>query len=385
MPLLKKLLLILTVVMLVSCKSIGPWRVHMDRQVYNTVLRDTEQEQLLANIVRSRYLENTQYIQVGGLTANYQLSESLASTATSNFNRPSANTYVGSLSPTINYSDNPTISYLPLSDADFANSLLTPVSMLNFILLLHAGGFDQVALFDVFFEQLNYIDGNMLTLAGRNYTTQEQIRFWHIMKLLHDMEKKDVFDLPRSVLYKKQLGIMIRFKNNLENSSDALALKRLLGVARNSKSIVFMEHTFDEDLHEEKGVLVINQTPTLPRNLVYVRLRSIIAAIKFLGYGVQIPEEDIRAHITRELITPDGRRFDWSHKMKNIFTVYSSNNEPRANVLVKTRIHNHWFYIKASDLATKETLIAVLRLFTLTSVTTHQTNNLPVITIPVGR
>ncbi len=66
-----------TFFILAGCTSIGPRRVHMDRGVYNNVVRQTDQEQLLTNIVRQRYLEITEYIQVGSLTASYSLSESL--------------------------------------------------------------------------------------------------------------------------------------------------------------------------------------------------------------------------------------------------------------------------------------------------------------------
>ena len=176
----------------------------------------------------------------------------------------------------------------------------------------------------------------------------------------------------------------MRFQNHYENTAEALKLQKLLNIPLHSKNIIFMEHTLVDELEEDKNILVVSNPPSKPRNVVYVRLRSAYAIISLLGRGVQIPCNDIKAHLTRELVNSNGVRYDWNKKMSKILTIYQSSKEPMKDVLVKAVIHNHWFYIKASDLASKDTFDAVIRLFTLTSAVAASNNSMPVLTIPVA-
>jgi len=371
-----------TVLLMAGCASIGPVRVHMDRGTYNNVVRDTDQEQLLMNIVRGRYLEVSQYIQVASLTASYSLSSSVTggvSAVTSNL----PTTLTSNFAPTVSYSDTPTISYVPLSNIEFAKSLMTPVSAANFILLAHAGGYDHMMLFRLFFEQIGDVDSDLLNHSGVDYFTSEYNKFNLIMNTMSRLYLSGAFEAPRAGSYDKHIGIVLRFRDHKVNTPDARKLKKLLGIPLQSKSIVFLEHTLLGELQVKDGTLIYNEEPK-PRNMVYVRLRSIYSIIDLLGRGVQIPCHDIDAHMTRELIYPNGTRFDWSAMMRNILTVHSSETEPKQDYLVRTFMHNHWFYIKASDLASKDTFDAILRVLTLTSAVASSNNSMPVLTIPVS-
>jgi len=380
----RKVLFMCGVILIVTgCVSIGPRRVQIDRGIYNNIVRETDQEQLLMNIVRQRYLEITEYIQVASLTASYSLSQSLTGNVSALTSTGPAS-LTSSLSPSMTYSDTPTISYIPLSSVDFAKSLMTPVTMESFLLLAHAGGYDHTMLFSLLFEQIGDVDGDLLNHNGLNKPTPEYIKFNHIMELFNEMYRKGFFQAPRAVIYEKHLGIIVHFKNHKGNTPEALKLQKLLGIPAHSQYILFMEHTLLERLKEKNGMLILDDTRPKFRNVVFVRLRSVYAVIYLLGRGVQIPSSDINAHMTRELVNPDGSRFDWTNKMKNILTVYSSKEVPKCNYLVKVYVHNHWFYIKASDQASKDTFDAIIRLLTLTSSTAANNNSMPVLTIPVS-
>lgn len=371
------------ILMVTGCASIGPRRVQIDRGTYNNIVRETDQEQLLMNIVRQRYLEITEYIQVASLTASYSLSQSLVGSVSALTSTGPAS-LTSSLSPSMTYSDTPTISYIPLSNIEFAKSLMTPVTMDNFLLLAHAGGYDHTMLFSLLFEQIGDLDVDLLNTNGLNRLTPEHVKFNQIMDLFNEMYRNGFFQAPRPVVYEKHLGIIVHFKNHKGSTPQALKLQKLLGIPAHSQYILFMEHTLLEALKEKNGILVLDDTKPKFRNVVFVRLRSVYSIIYLLGRGVQIPSRDIRAHMTRELVNPDGSRFDWINKMKNILTVYSSNEAPECDCLVKVNVHNHWFYIKASDRASKDTFDAIIRLLTLTSSSAANNNSMPVLTIPVS-
>ena len=380
----RKILLVCWAILIITgCASIGPRRVQIDRGTYNNIVRETDQEQVLTNIVRQRYLEITEYIQVASLTASYSLSQSLSGSVSALTSTGPAS-LTSSLSPTVTYSDTPTISYIPLSNIEFAKSLMTPVTMDNFLLLAHAGGYDHTTLFSLLFEQIGDVDGDLLNQNGLSRLTPEYVKFNRIMDLFNKMYRNGVFNAPRAVSYEKHLGIMIRFKQHNESTPEALKLQKLLGIPTHSKYILFMEHTLLEALKEKNGLLVLEDTSPKFHNVVFVRLRSVYSIIHLLGRGVQIPFRDISAHMTRELINPDGSRFDWANKMRNILTVYSSDEAPRSDYLVKVNVHHHWFYIKSSDQASKDTFDAIIRLLTLTSSFAANNNSIPILTIPVA-
>ena len=378
----KSFFIILALLLISGCASIGPGRVHMDRGTYNNIVRDTDQEQLLMNIVRERYLEISQYIQIGSLTASYSMSQSLAGNVTATTTSPRVLT--SSLSPAVTYSDTPTISYMPLSSTEFAKSLMTPVSMNDFLLLAHAGRYDHTMLFYIFFEQIGRYSADLLNRGGVDHITPQYEKYNKILNLLSCLYRKGAFEAPGAIVFEKKFGSLLRFQHDYEDTPEALKLKQLLGIPVHSKDIIFMEHTLVEEMEEKQDMLMVSHQPNKPRNIVYVKLRSVYAIISLLGRGVQIPCKDIQAHLTRELINPDGSRYDWTAKMKNILTIYQSSKEPLEDVLVKAVVHDHWFYIKASDLASKDTFDAVIRLFTLTSAVAASNNSMPVLTIPVA-
>lgn len=368
--------------LITGCTSIGPARVHIDRGTYNNIVRDTDQEQLLMNIVRERYLEISQYIQIGSLTASYSLSQSLAGNISATTTSPRVLT--SSLSPSVTYSDTPTISYMPLSSADFAKSLMTPVTMADFLMLAHAGRYDHTMLFSLVFEEINGVNSDLLNHRGRNYPTPQYEKYQRIISILKKLYTHGDFEAPRAVVFKKDIGALLRFHAGRERTPEAHQLQKLLGIRRSSRDIIFLEHPLLNELEEKDDMLIPNDPKTRPQNVVYVQLRSVYAMISLLGRGVRVPCKDINAHITRELINRDGSRYNWSMKMRDIITIYASEREPMRDVLVKAVVHNHWFYIKASDLASKDTFDAVLRLYTLTSAIASANNSMPVLTIPVA-
>ena len=273
---------------------------------------------------------------------------------------------------------------MPLSSTEFAKSLMTPISMNDFLLLAHAGRYDHTMLFYLLFEQIGDYSGDLLNRGGVDQVTPQYEKYSQTLDILSRLYRKGAFESPRAIVFQGKYGGLLRFQNHHENTPDAIKLKKLLGVALHSKNIIFMEHTLVDELEEENDFLMVSNKATKPRNIVYIRLRSVYAIISLLGRGVRIPDNEIRAHLTRELVYPNGLRYDWAEQMKNILTIYESNKDPREDVLVKAVVHDHWFYIKASDLASKDTFDAVIRLYTLTSAVAASNNSMPVLTIPVA-
>jgi hypothetical protein len=105
------------------------------RGLYTQVISDTDSQQTLQLIVRTRYGEPSGLISVSSVTAN------LRTTATANSQigvGPTAN-YQGNLVPLslgLAYEENPTIDYTPVQGERYAKSLLSPIGLDMLVLLL---------------------------------------------------------------------------------------------------------------------------------------------------------------------------------------------------------------------------------------------------------
>lgn len=380
----RNLILYLAFLFLVCCKSIGPGRLAIDREDYNIVVRKSDQEEVLLNIIRGRYIETAQSIQISSLTASYNFNESIEGTVNAT-TMPGPVNLSSSLSPNISYSDNPTITYVPMSDSDFAKSILTPITMSNFILLTHSGSFDYINLMSIFFTRMNDLSSSIDNINGFNIETPEFKKFYRVLHLLNYLSRHNQLEKTRPINYGSSLGLMVSFKPNAEMSAHALHLKKLLNVAPKSKNIIFLEQPIVDNVRKINNMLILDiQKPTIS-NLVYVNLRSLLSAYHWLGFGVHMPPQEIAAHKTREIYKLDGRVYQWNDRIKNLFVVYYSDREPFDDVALKIKTHGHWFYIQASDSASKDTLNAMTRLFTLTSAVGNTPNTGPTLTVPVQK
>lgn len=381
----KKLLFIcLSVSLIIGCRSIGPSRVHIDSATYNNIVLKTEQEQLLMNIVRLRYLEGNEYTKISAITASYSMSETLGGNVATTSTPPNVLTSLSSsISPSITYTDSPTISYTPLSSMEFTKSLMAPISMINFLLLAQGDKYDYRMLFSLFIEDIGEVAANLLNIGGENHLTPQYKTYIETMGLLSKLYRRGAFQVPRAITYEGKLGVLLRFHTHFTKTPDAIKLKKLLLVPLNARDIVFMEHSVLEVLEEKNGVIGFGNPKSEIKNIVYIRFRSLLSIMATLSRGLHVPKQDICDHLTKELVESDASIDEWRKQTNDFLNIYASEREPRENVFIKVYLHGHWFYIKASDLASKDTFAAIRQLFILTSADTSGSNT-PILTIPVS-
>ncbi len=162
-----------------------------------------------------------------------------------------------------------------------------------------------------------------------------------------------------------------------------ISVKKFLNIPLNSPDIIFMEKRNDHSLKNKSGLLVSESNKTKPRNVVYIQLRSVRAVMLLVSCGVEVPQQDINQHLAPQIRDFHGNLYDSDPTIKNIMTIYSSDQEPRTNFLVKTYVNKHWFYIKDSDFNSKITFDALIQLLLLMSIGTAAQNG-PALTLPVG-
>src|SRR5579885_3566461 len=117
--------LVLVAVWVGTCGCLGPKAVRYTRIKYNEVIRDTNDQQLLMNIVRLRYADSPVFIDLPTITSQFEVSGG------GNYlggygNQAPRRASLGSGQMSLR--DTPTLSYHPRDGRESAKALLTPLS-----------------------------------------------------------------------------------------------------------------------------------------------------------------------------------------------------------------------------------------------------------------
>src|SRR6056297_3880358 len=129
-------LLLLVSAAAAGCVNLGPRALEAGRADYNQVLRDTADQQLLANLVRLRYRDRPYYLEVSAVTTQFSFSPSVGVTGALGSPEIEQDLLIGGNAA---YQEQPTVSYAPLQGDEFARRLLTPVTLDALVLLSHSG------------------------------------------------------------------------------------------------------------------------------------------------------------------------------------------------------------------------------------------------------
>ncbi len=129
-------LVVTLAVVVAGCNLLGPSSIDQGRDRYNSAIHTTSMEQTMSNIVRVYQNEPTTFMDVSEVDATMSFGGSLqgaatgiGSTATHSTTAGTLAGRVGSATGTVQYSETPTIRYLPLLGQPLVAQLVTPVSV----------------------------------------------------------------------------------------------------------------------------------------------------------------------------------------------------------------------------------------------------------------
>jgi hypothetical protein len=118
----------LALLIVVGCKSIGPRTVQRDRMQYTTAVANSRNEQMLLNIVKSRFADAPTFMEVASVVSGYSLEQGVSLNGQFSPESMRGDTFAaGGLGA--KFTDRPTISYSPMTGEKFARSLLSPVPL----------------------------------------------------------------------------------------------------------------------------------------------------------------------------------------------------------------------------------------------------------------
>lgn len=387
---------------------LGPKAVRYTRIKYNEVVRDTNDQQLLLNIVRLRYADSPVFIDLPSITSQFEVS------GRSNYLGGRGNQFPGQTN--LGYGemamrDTPTLSYHPREGREIAKALLTPLSADLFSVVNAGADIEQLLLLTI--NDINdvanapmatmltprYPDENSTFMQGVRLLAALRVRQATELAIGTEEESEGMSDaLPdrkveaRDLLNAAKDGYVFRTERN-----GHLAIRK-----RESELFLRIHEPYVNSPEMREVARIFNLIPGLPRykvkselseehkrklgpiredDTIYLNLRSVLQIMTFLSKGVCVPDEHVTAGIVPLTPGPDGRPFDWTQVTNGHFRVCCQKHRPHA-AEVAVQYRGYWFYIPTDDVNSRAVLAILELLFALQE--GGDRNIGPLLTLPVG-
>lgn len=355
-----------------GCGVVGPKAVRSNRVDYSEALRQSNDEQLLLNLVRLRYRDTPSFLDVGNITT--QLRVEVAAEAGIEQNRELefgekrnnlivTDFYRAGIAGS--YSEQPTITFTPLKGEEFIQRFLSPVS-LDKIMLLYRSGWSLPKLLRVCVSRMNTLANAPRAGSSTPGKEPRYREFLNAVKIMNDLEDEELLFVGYSTR-SGDGGLVLRIDAEGWKRPEARELANLLGLTPGRQEYSIRLMTLGDPPHPET---------------IFLETRSLLGMLAFLSNGVDVPPPDLGAGKVKTTTAAAGGPFDWGAVLGNLFKVASGPARP-AGSAVSIRYRNNWFSIDDSDLETKATFMLVSQLFSLQAGKTESVS--PLLTLPVGR
>jgi len=338
-----------------GCQTVGPRSLQYGRGQYNAVIQQTNGEQLLLNLVRLRYRDVPQFLEITSIASSLSLELGVDVGGTFGAGTATAGNRV-------NYIERPTITYAPLHGERFGRQLLAPIELRDLLLLYHSGwAIDRI--FKLYVQQLGRLP-NAPRASGPTPDIEPLYRdFFRVCAILRELWTRGQLDLSY-VEYGQVPCIALRIEPTVVDSAEVAELTRLLGLAGPSATILLSDSPRAGD----------------PAVVPIVR-RSVLGSMYYASQGVEVPAADARAGRVTVTLDRDGQPFDWTQVTGTILRVHHSQRRPD-NAAVSVHYRGRWWYIDDSDLNSKATFAFLSQSLELQSGELKQTA--PVMTLPIA-
>jgi len=355
----RTLILIAVCLSLSACTQLGPDLMKAGRNDYNIAIQQTENEELLLNIVRLRYGDRPLYMDVGNVSTQFEWSQGASASASAS---SPTDDQVG-IGASLLYSERPTITYTPMGGADFVRGVLTPVNLDTFVLLANAG-WSIERLLRLSVDRINSVDNAPSAAGPTPRMAPKHAEFLRAARLMRTLQKRGVLEIGYHRHQQEQQVPTLYIEPEALDWSETRELYEIFGLARGRN--LFKLHTSGNSIHAD-----------------YLGLdtRSLMEMVFFLSHGVEVPEKDREIGHVTVTTEADGQPFDWSLVVGGLLDIRSSAEQP-TNAQTAIWYRGSWFYLDDSDMTSKYTILLLEQLATLLGGTVEKVG--PVLTLPIG-
>ena len=355
----KSLSLMLSTTLLTSCAvKVGPHNLKTDTMLYNKSLQNTNDSQLLLNLVRMRYRDTPTFLQVGVISAAYEFRKSISGEL-----RSADNILRGGLDLT----EKPTITLSPTRGEGYVKEFMGPIAFESLLLINTSWPIDRILRCCV--QRLNDLK-NAPSASGPTPSYPPEFReFKELVEIFRELEKHDGIDIvvvanPNT----ERNDIAFELDPKVATPEQLNRIWELLGVDPGTYYMKFVPYH-----GKERG-----------RDEVMVQTRSPISVLYFLSQGVHVPIQDEYNGLVTTTLDEWGNGFNWDEVLDGVINIQSSCCSTLENSCLDRKIKVYYrgteFYIDDRDLNSKATFSMVSQLLAL------QTGcvAIPALTIPLN-
>jgi len=364
------ILLIAAILLLISgCAARGAKRMPADRFDYNAAIAQSTREQMLLNIVRSRYLEVPVFLTVSSVLTQYEYDSSLGLGGIFESGSGTNDIFFGETN--LRFSERPTITYLPVEGQEFSAHLLSDIPS-EIIFAAAQAGWPV----DVF-----------MRIAVQRLGTAENMSFGEIPASGDSGSKTQVeSDLKKLKRFERMINLIF-----ILSDSEVIEVQLVEENGKTERYLMIAEEVA-EDLRPMLGELrqliglsnrnrfrITDRVTNLKDDEISIQTRSVMAMMEFMARGVEVPLE----HLQDGWVIDYGLQSSEGEMAKALipFTMHSNKNRPE-NVFAAVRFRGFWYYIDHADITSKRALSLIIVVFRLQAPT--PSGAAPILTLPTG-
>lgn len=359
----RRLLLLLSMLLLPGCLSLGPATLGATQRDVNEALVRAQNEQLLLNLVRLRYRDNPYFVEVSGITSQQTLGGSAG--LSTDFGVSAADPLRATVRPSlgVSYSQTPTVVLSPLAGEAFVRKLIAPLS-LEALLHLTRSGWSVARVLLLLLDRIGSLRNAPSAAGPTPALAPTFVEFAHLAADLRQLQQADRLSLSFE-LDKSQPSLVLEVRGEPQRDNVLQRVRGQLGLTSDG-----LRYILTSDVRRTG------------RDVVPLRLRSVRSILFFLSHGVEVPKGHQLAGLVTQTRHPDGRPFDWSELLGGLLHVRVRREEPQA-AYVKVRYRDHYYFIADNDLESKSTFMLLTELFTMQA--GQGVGLMPTLTLPIGK
>ncbi|MBW2707021.1 MAG: hypothetical protein JRD84_12030 [Deltaproteobacteria bacterium] len=354
--------------LLSGCAAQGAKRVPADRFDYNAAIAQSTREQMLLNIVRSRYLEVPVFLTVSSVLTQYEYDRNIGlggifetGSGTNDFITGNTN---------LRFSERPTITYLPVEGQEFSAHLLSDVPAEIFFAAAQAGWAVDIFM-RIGIQRLGAVENMSFGIPAAVYSDSKKSlesdfkkikRFERMMELIYILSDREIIEVQQIEENHKNERYLMIAKRIPEDLRPLVAeMRQLIGLTDGNR------------------FRITDRVTNLKDDEISIQTRSVMAMMEFMARGVEVPPE----HLKDGWVVDYGLQSSEGQAARKLipFKMRSSKDRPE-NAFAAVRFRDHWYYIDEADIISKRALGLIIVLFRLQAPT--PSGAAPILTLPTG-